>query len=109
MNIPLIDCVDIMPEEIIENSSVDVNDRSLRCLDPKIATVYSFKDGEFDHRKQNEVIIRFEYCLDVEPIEGVNCLSYDEAEKWFLDGEDYLHMFDIRTRVDYSSIENYWI
>ena len=55
------------------------------------------------------MIIRFEYCLDVEPIEGVNCLSYDEAEKWFLDSENYLHMFDIRTRVDYSSIENYWI
>ena len=103
-----------MPEEIIANSEsherAAIRERTLRCLDPKIATVYSYKDEGWDLVKRKiGLSIRFEYCLDLEPIEGVTCLGYDEAEKWFLGDIEILNMFEIRTRVDYSSISDYWI
>ena len=75
--IPLIDCRDIMPDEVIYNSAPSENEAvlsgSLKCLDPKMATLYSFLDHSYDARKQKKVWIEFKYCLDAEPIEGVDC------------------------------------
>ena len=106
--IPLIDCKDILPADVIEGSALSIRNEILadltRCLDLSDAWLNWYIDRGVMPGTKN-FSIRFEKC---DPSLGVSCLSDAEIEI-FLKKSCTIHLYESRTRVDYSARSNYFL
>ena len=92
----------IATKELLEEGTI-------RCLDPSVSAINQYEDSS---ELQYDKNVKFELirCDWIDHQDSVTCFNEEEYEAWWYDNYSIeINLYQSRTRVDYSVIDDYEI